>query len=349
MTVPIDLRSDTVTRPTPAMRTAMAEAEVGDDWYGDDPTVNLLQERCAEVTGKEAAVYVATGTMANEIAMHILVRSGHLVVCEATAHVASVEMSSAAVLSGIAYRGLHAPRGQLTADMVDEAIRPDPYKVRVVDLVALENTHQVGGGTVMPIDEMRSIRKVAQEAGVPVYIDGARIFNASAASGTPVHEYAAEADAMMFCLSKGLGAPIGSVLCGPASFVEEARRVKVLFGGAWRQAGVVAAAGLVALEEGPTRLHEDHENARRLAEAMADALPNAIDVDGVETNMVWVDTAAAGLAPLEVRGRLAEVGVLVNVIAGRVRLVTHRDVTAEDVEETIGAWRQVVASMTGAG
>jgi threonine aldolase len=346
---PIDLRSDTVTRPTAAMRKAMAEAEVGDDWYGDDPTVNRLQERCAEITGKEAAIYVATGTMANEIAMHIFVRSGHLVVCEATSHVASVEVSSAAVLSGIAYRGLHAPRGQLTAEMVGEALEPDPYKVRAVDLVSLENTHQVGGGTVMPIDEVRSIRKVAQDAGVPVYMDGARIFNASVASGTPVDEYAAETEAMMFCLSKGLGAPIGSVLCGPVPLIEEARRVKVLFGGAWRQAGVVAAAGLVALEEGPKRLHEDHENARRLASGFAEVLPEAVDLEGVETNMLWVDTRAAGFAPLDVRARLAERGVLVNVIAGRVRLVTHRDVTSADVEETIRVWRQVVASYADGG
>ena len=325
----------------------MAEAEVGDDWYGDDPTVNRLQERCAEATGKEAAVYVPTGTMANEIALHILVRSGHLVVCEATSHVSSVEVSSAAVLSGIAYRGLHAPRGQLTAEMVGEALQPDPYKVRVVDLVSLENTHQVGGGTVMPIDELRSIRKVAQEASVPVYLDGARIFNASVASGTPVDEYAAETDAMMFCLSKGLGAPIGSVLCGTASFIEEARRTKILFGGQWRQAGVVAAAGLIALEEGPGRLHEDHESARRLAEGIAETLPGVVDLEGVETNMVWVDTGSAGLAPFELRARLAERGVLVNAIAGRIRLVTHRDVTTDDVGETIRVWRQVVAAMHG--
>jgi len=325
------------------MRKAMAEAEVGDDWYGDDPTVNRLQERCAEITGKEAAIYVPTGTMANEIAMHIFVRSGHLVVCEATSHVASVEVSSAAVLSGIAYRGLHAPRGQLTAEMVGEALQPDPYKVRAVDLVALENTHQVGGGTVMPIDEARSIRKIAQEAGVPVYMDGARIFNASVASGTPVHEFAAEAEAMMFCLSKGLGAPIGSVLCGPAPFIEEARRAKVLFGGAWRQAGVVAAAGLVALEDGPKRLHEDHQNARRLAQGIAEASPAAIDLGGVETNMVWIDTRAVGLVPLDVRSALAERGVLANVIAGRVRFVTHRDVTSDDVKETIRVWGLVVA------
>jgi threonine aldolase len=199
----------------------------------------------------------------------------------------------------------------------------------------------------MPIDEVRSIRKVAQEAGVPVYMDGARIFNASVAGGTPVDEYAAETDAMMFCLSKGLGAPIGSVLCGPAPFIEEARRVKVLFGGAWRQAGVVAAAGLIALEEGPKRLHEDHENARRLAEGIAENLPGAVDLEGVETNMVWVDTGPAGLSPFELRARLAERGVLVNAIAGRIRLVTHRDVTTDDVGETMRVWRQVIAATSG--
>jgi threonine aldolase len=349
MAAPIDLRSDTVTRPTPAMRKAMAEAEVGDDWYGDDPTVNRLQERCADITGKEAAIYVPTGTMANEIALHQFVRSGHLVLCEASAHVASVEISSAAVLSGIAYQGIHAPRGQVTAEMVDEALQPDPYEVRVVDLVSLENTHQRGGGTVMPIDELRSIRKVANEAGVPLYMDGARIFNASVASGTPVGEYAAETDAMMFCLSKGLGAPIGSVLCGAAPFIKEARRTKILFGGQWRQAGVVAAAGLVALEEGPKRLHEDHANARRLAEAIGELLPGTVDVDGVETNMVWIDPVRAGLSAIELRDRLRESGVLSNAIGGRIRLVTHRDVTAEDVEGTIGVWRQVVAEMLPEG
>src|SRR6266498_505632 len=190
----IDLRSDTVTKPTEAMRRAMAEADVGDDWYGDDPTVNRLEERSAQITGMEAACYVATGTMANEIAMHIFVRSGHLVACEATSHVCGVEVSSAAAMSGIAFARIEAPRGQLTSDMVAEALQPDPYDVEVVDLLSLENTHQVGGGTVMPMDELRAIRKVAVEAVVPVYLDGARIFNASVASGTPVGDYTAEVD-----------------------------------------------------------------------------------------------------------------------------------------------------------
>jgi threonine aldolase len=337
----VDLRSDTVTKPTDAMRKAMAEAEVGDDWYGDDPTVNRLQDACAEVTGKEAAVYVPTGTMANEIAMHIWCRSGRLVACEATAHVAGVEVSSAAVLSGIAFRAVAAHRGQLTSEMVADALEPDPYDVEVVDLLSLENTHQVGGGSVMNIDELRSIRKVANEAEVPVYLDGARIFNASAVSGTPVADYAAEVDGLMFCLSKSLGAPIGSVLCGTKDFAVEARRLKILFGGAWRQAGIMAAAGLIALEEGPKRLPEDHANARRLAEAVADATPAALDPTAFETNMLFADASALGMKPLEVLDRLRQEGVLATVVAGKVRLVTHRDVTTHDVDRAAEAWRRL--------
>jgi threonine aldolase len=338
---PIDLRSDTVTRPTEAMRRAMAEAEVGDDWYGDDPTVNRLEERSAEVTGKEAACYVATGTMANEIAMHVFVRSGHLVACEATSHVCGVEVSSAAAMSGIAFAQIEAPRGQLTEEMVAEALQPDPYDVEVIDLLSLENTHQVGGGTVIPVDALRAIRKVAEEAGVPVYLDGARIFNAAAASGTPVGEYTVEAEAVMFSLSKGLGAPIGSVLCGSAEFIREARRAKILFGGAWRQAGIMAAAGLIALEEGPKRLHDDHVNARRLADGIASETSDVLDPTSVETNIVFADTRAIGIPPFEMLERLRAAGVLANVVAGRIRLVTHRDVTADQIEEAIQVWRAV--------
>jgi threonine aldolase len=342
MSGPIDLRSDTVTRPTEAMRRAMVEAEVGDDWYGDDPTVNRLQDRCAEITGKDAAVYVATGTMANEIALHVFVRTGHFVACEGTSHVAGVEVASAAAMSGVAFARISAPRGLLSADLVAATLEPDPYDMDVIDLVSLENTHQVGGGTVMPVEEARAIRKVAADAGVPVYLDGARIFNASVASETPVGEFAAEAEAMMFCLSKGLGAPIGSVLCGPKEFIREARRAKTLYGGAWRQAGIMAAAGLVAVEEGPKRLHEDHLNARRLAEGIAEASPGAIDPSTVETNMVFADTSPLGYRPWDVLHALRDLGVLANEVAGKVRLVTHRDVTSQDIGEAIEAWRRVV-------
>jgi len=343
---PIDLRSDTVTKPSDAMRRAMATAEVGDDWYGDDPTVNRLQDRAAEITGKEAALFVPTGTMANQIGLRSFVSgAGHLVVCEALAHVGTMEMTTSAVLSGIVYRRIETADGRLTSDAVASALESDTfYDLEMVDLLAVENTHGASGGTVLPIEELRAIRKVAADRGVPVYLDGARIFNASAASGIDVAEYAAEVDALMFCVSKGLGAPIGSLLCGSRELVREGRRMKILFGGAWRQAGIVAAAGLIALEEGPKRLQEDHERARRLAEGVAEALPGAVKPDAVETNMVYVEPRAAGFPDaLALLDRLRDAGVLATLIGDRVRMVTHLDVTDADVEETVSAWRSIAA------
>ena len=337
----IDLRSDTVTRPSPAMRKAMAEAEVGDDVFGDDPTVNRLQDRVAEVTGKDAALYTVTGTMANQTALRTFVHGGHEVVAEATTHVITVEKNSAASLSGITYRPITAERGILTPEQVAAALQPDALDIRVVDLVAVENTHQVGGGSVLPLDNLRGIRKVTQEAGVPLYMDGARIWNASVASGVDVAEYAGEVDALMFCFSKGLGAPIGSILCGPADFIHEARRNRLQLTGAWRQAGVIAAAALVALEEGPGRLHEDHANARRLAEGIAEVAPAAVRPEHVETNIVFVDPAPYSSTAGELAGRLKEEGVLVTQVAGKVRMLTHVDVSADDVEKAIGAWRRL--------
>jgi threonine aldolase len=338
----IDLRSDTVTRPSPAMRKAMADAEVGDDVFDDDPTVHRLQERAAEVTGKEAALYTVTGTMANQTALRTFVRTGHEVVAEATAHVITVERNSAAALSGITYRPIAGARGVITGEQVAEALRPDPLDVRVADLVAVEYTHQVGGGTVFPLGTLREVRSVTREAGLPLYMDGARIWNASVASDVPVREYAAEVDAMMFCFSKGLGAPIGSILCGPEGFIREARRVRLQLTGAWRQAGVIAAAALVALEEGPKRLHEDHANARRLAEGIADAAPGSVDPETVETNIVFVDPAPFGGTAPDVVARLRDEGVLATIVAGKVRMLPHVDVSADDVEKAIAAFRRLV-------
>lgn len=341
----VDLRSDTVTTPSPAMRRAMADAEVGDDWFGDDPTVNRLQERAAEVVGKEAALYVPTGTMANQIGLRLHFRgTGHLVLAEATAHVSTTEVMSSAALSGMAFRGLRGDRrGQITPEQVQEALAPDPEDVEIVDIVAVEDTHGHAGGRVTAMDDLRGIAKVAREHDLPVHLDGARIFNAAVASGVPVTEIAAEADTLMFCVSKALGAPIGSLVCGPAALMREARRMKILFGGAWRQAGVVAAAGLVALEEGPNRLHEDHERARRLAEGVASVLPGAIDPADVETNMVFVDTEAVGLDALEAIGRLRDLGVGATYVSRRVRMVTHVDIDDEDVRTALAAWRTVAA------
>jgi threonine aldolase len=342
----IDLRSDTVTRPSPAMRKAMADAEVGDDIFGDDPTVNSLQERVAELTGKDAALYTVTGTMANQTALRVFCHQGHEVIAEAAAHVITVEKISAATLSGVTYRPIVGDRGRLSAEQVEQALRPDadPLRLRVVDLVAVENTHQVGGGTVLPLETLREIRKVAADAGLPLYMDGARIFNASAASGVDVSEYASEVDAMMFCFSKGLGAPIGSILCGPADFIEEARRVRVQFAGGWRQAGVIAAAAHVALDEGPGRLHEDHANARRLAEGVAGVAPDALDPELIETNIVFADPSPLGLSAAEMAERLRAEGVLVSLVAGKVRMLTHRDVSTVDIDQAIAAWKRIAAA-----
>ncbi len=323
------------------MRRAMAEAEVGDDVFGDDPTVNRLQERAAEVTGKEAALYTVTGTMANQTALRTFVRHGHEVVAEATAHVITVEKISAATLSGITYRPVSAERGLMTPEQVEEALRPDPLDSRVVDLVAVENTHQIGGGSVLPLDTLRGIRRVTREAGLPLYMDGARIWNASVASGVPVREYAAEVDALMFCFSKGLGAPIGSVLCGPTEFIREARRNRLQLTGGWRQAGVIAAAALVALEEGPKRLDQDHAHARRLAEGVADAVPGSLKPEDAETNIVFAHPSPLGMTAAEAAERLRGEGVLVTIVAGKVRMLTHVDVSAADIETAIEAWRRI--------
>lgn len=341
MDAPIDLRSDTVSKPSARMRAAMAAAEVGDDWFGDDPTVNLLQDRTAELTGKEAALYLPTGTMCTQVAMHALARSGHLVACEASAHAGRTEASSAAVLSGIAFRYITAPsRGLLTAAQVAQALRPDPYDVSVVDLVTIENTHQVGGGSVMTVGTVEEIAAACAEGGVPLYLDGARIFNACVVTGAAVADYAAPVSALMFCLSKGLGAPIGSMLAGDREFIREARRLKVVFGGAWRQAGIMAAAGLIALEEGPARLHQDHANARRLAEGIAELFPGSVDPRAIDTNIVFADTSATGLDAGQWRERLASEGVLVTLVGGRVRMLTHVGIESADVDAALAAWRR---------
>lgn len=340
----VDLRSDTVTTPSEAMRRAMASAEVGDDWFGDDPTVNRLQERAAEILGKEAALFVPTGTMANQICLRLHFRGGgHLVIAEASAHVASTEVMSSAVLSGIAFKAITGDRrGRISAEQVRDALEPDePYDVEVVDLVSVEDTHGHAGGRVMALDDLRAIHKVAEEAGLPVHLDGARIFNAAVASGVDVAEIAAEADTVMFCVSKGLGAPVGSLVCGRVEQIREARRLKILFGGAWRQAGILAAAGLVALDDGPQRLHEDHERARRLAEGVADAAAGSVDPADVETNMVYADTEPIGMSPLEAIERLEAGGVGGTLVSGKVRMVTHVDISDGDVELAVEAWRRL--------
>ena len=323
----------------------MATADVGDDWYSDDPTVNHLQDRAAELTGTDAALFLPTGTLCNQIALHAYVRSGHLAVCETSAHIGRTEVSSSAVLSGVAFSYVTAPeRGLVTGTQVAAALAPDPYDVAVVDLVTVENTHQVGGGSVLSVTGVRDIAAVCHDAGVPLYLDGARIFNACTVAGVPVAEYASQVSSLMFCLSKGLGAPIGSILAGDGDFIAEARRLKVTFGAAWRQAGILAAAGLIALEDGPKRLAEDHDNARVLAEGVAELLPGSIEPELVETNIVFIDVSGSGSDAGQWRDLLAAEGLLVTMLGGRVRMLTHVGIGRPEIEAALGAWRRAAAA-----
>jgi threonine aldolase len=329
----IDLRSDTVTRPTPAMREAMASAEVGDDVYGEDPTVNRLEEEAAARFGKEAAIFVPTGTMGNQIAIRLHTQHGQEVIVEARSHILDWEMAMTAAFSGCQARTVAAERGILTWDHVRQAIGAKIYYRAQTGLICLENTHNMAGGTVTPLPVMREIWNGAREAGLPVHLDGARVFNAAAALGIGVAELTGGFDTVMFCLSKGLGAPLGSMLVGSREAIDKARIHRKALGGGMRQAGVVAAAGLIALNDMTARLVDDHANARLLADAIA-AQPSAeIDLDAVQTNIVILKLrdggdAAAFIAALKQKGVLAS-----SIGPSAVRFVTHYDVDRKACEE----------------
>jgi threonine aldolase len=340
----VDLRSDTVTRPTPEMRRAMADAEVGDDVFGDDPTVNALQEQAADVLGREAGLFVPTGSMGNAVSFGVLARPGDEVVCEASAHFLHFEGGSVAAHLGLVARPLPGKRGVLGADLVAAALRPGNEHNPRSAVVAIENTHNSAGGSVFPIDEARAITKVCREREVAVHLDGARIFNAQVAAGVPAREWAACADTVTFCFSKGLGAPVGSMVCADASTVAAARRLRKRMGGGMRQVGVLAAAARVALETGVERLAEDHANARRLAHALADLDPEAVDPGTVETNMVYLDLRPWRRTAPEVSDALRAEGVLTLGFPGHsMRLVTHRDVSSDDLDRALAALRKVLA------
>lgn len=340
----IDLRSDTVTKPTPEMRRAMMEAEVGDDVYGEDPTVNRLETRAAEVAGKEAALFVPTGTMGNTIAVKLLTEHGQEVICEARAHLLDWELSMTAWFSGCLVRPIAAEDGILSWEEVRRAIKPAGPHWAPTGMVALENTHNMAGGTVYPQATVREICDGAHGMGLKIHMDGARIFNAAAALGIPVREVAAPADTVMFCLSKALGAPAGSILAGPAALIAKGRLYRKRLGGGMRQAGVLAAAGLIALEETPKRLFDDHCNARFLAEGLARVPGIAVDPARVATNIVVFDVSGTGRAPAEISSRLKERRVLVNGINPRqMRAVTHYDVDRRQCAEALEALAEAVA------
>jgi threonine aldolase len=328
----IDLRSDTVTRPTPAMRRAMAEAEVGDDVYGEDPTVNRLQRRAAEIIGKEAALFVPSGTMGNTIGVKLHTNHGQEVICEARSHVFSYELAMMAWFSGCLARPIPAQDGILTWESIRPEIRPLHGHHAPTGLIEIENTHNMAGGSVYPLETLHEICDSAHDLGLNVHLDGARIFNAAAFLGCPAREIAAKADTVMFCLSKGLGAPVGSLLAGTREDIARARLYRKRLGGGMRQVGVLAAAGLIALEEMPARLHEDHHNARFLADALAH-IPGITVVHEVQTNIVIFDVAGTGLTGAEMSARLKAQGVLINALRDtRMRLVTHFDVSRADCE-----------------
>lgn len=338
----IDLRSDTVTKPTAEMRQAMAEAEVGDDVYGEDPTINHLEARAAEIFGREAAIFVPSGTMGNSIAVKIHTRPGQEVICEERSHVLNYEMAMMAHFSGCLARPIAGEDGVLTWAQIKRKIAPSIYYYAQTGLVCLENTHNMAGGTVYPQEVADEICDQAHEAGLPVHLDGARIFNAAAAVGKPVKEITRKFDSVMFCLSKGLGAPVGSLLVGSRKFIDLARIYRKSLGGGMRQAGILAAAGLIALERHPLRLSEDHANARFLAEGLAQVPGIKIDAAKVRTNILIFDIGGTGMLAAEFSRKLADRGVLAGgVTPETVRFVTHMDVDRDGCARALETVREI--------
>lgn len=338
----IDLRSDTVTRPNEKMRRAMAEAEVGDDVFAEDPTVNRLQERAAEIFGKEAGLYVPSGSMGNLCALMTLAPRGTEVIVERKSHIYNYEMGSVSALAGLLPRIVDGTDGILDPADVEAAIHPQGGHLTPTSLVCVENTHNMAGGTVYTVEQCRALADVAHRNGLKAHLDGARVFNAATALGTTVKEIAAPFDTASFCFSKGLGAPIGSMLVGPQKTINEARVHRKRLGGGMRQVGVVAAAAMVSLEDSPARLHEDHENAAYLAREIA-VMGLGIDPEKVRTNIVIFDVSETGMHALQFLQKLRQAGVLaVPTGAFQIRMVTHCDVNRTDCERAIEALRQVV-------
>ncbi len=339
----IDLRSDTVTRPTPAMRKAISEAEVGDDVFGEDPTVNLLQERIAQMLGKEAALFVPSGTMANQLAIKTHTQPGDEVIIETTSHPYNFEGGGGAVLSGVQFHCLKGVRGILDASQIEDAIRPDDHHFPVTRLICLENTHNRGGGSIYPLNKMAEIYRLAHLKNLSVHLDGARLWNASVATGIALREYAQWADSVSVCLSKGLGTPIGSLVAGSKGFIDRAHRFRKMFGGGMRQVGIIAAAGLYALDHHLDRLKEDHQNAKRLAVGLKEVKGVSLDPKHVETNIVIFDVTETGKTALQVAEAMRGRNILIHPFGKtQIRLVTHLDVTGEDIEVALKVFEEVL-------
>jgi threonine aldolase len=340
----IDLRSDTVTKPSKKMRAAMADAEVGDDVYGEDPTVNRLEERSAEIFDKQAALFVPTGTMGNTIAIKLHTNHGEEVLCEARSHILDWELSMMAWFAGCVARAVPTEDGVMSWNQIENTLRPPGPHNAPTTLIALENTHNMSGGTLYPQQTIDEICAKAHDRGLKVHVDGARVFNASVATNTPVSRMVRDADSVMFCLSKGLGAPVGSLLVGTAEAIARARLFRKRLGGGMRQAGVLAAAGLIALEESPARLHQDHQNARYLAERLSQLPGIVVHPSRVSTNIVIFDISGLGLSTPQFSRELKARGVLANGISPtQMRIVTHLDVSREQCEQAAEVLAEVTA------
>jgi threonine aldolase len=345
----VDLRSDTMTLPTPEMREAMARAEVGDDVWGEDPTVRRLEATAAARLGKEAGLLVTSGTMGNLVSVVAHTQPGQEVVLDVDSHIYNYEVAGGTIVGNVQMRPVKTERGFLGPEQVQEALRPANIHVPATGLVCLENTHNRHGGTCCTPEEIAAVAAVAHAAGVPVHVDGARLFNAAVALKRDPREFAAPVDSVTFCLSKGLAAPVGSVVCGSAAFVERARRIRKMLGGGMRQAGILAAAGLIALERMVDRLAEDHANARALAEALATMPGLGVDLAGAQTNIVIVriergDRAFSAAATAELVKGCAARKVKVHAMGPTaIRCVTHKDVDAEDIRRAVDAFRELTA------
>lgn len=332
----VDLRSDTLTKPSPEMREIMAGAQVGDDVYLEDPTVNKLQKMAAELTGHEDSLYFPSGCMANQVAIKIHTHHGQEVICEALGHVYNYEMATMAAISGVLARPVPGDNGFLTKELVAANIRPREYHRAQTGLICLENTHNLQGGRVHPAGQVKEIIEYAHSMDLPVHLDGARVFNAAIASGVAVKELTASYDSVMFCLSKGLGAPIGSMLCGSKTFVDQARIMRKLFGGGMRQVGILAEAGIYALENNVERLADDHRRAKILASKLNEIPFVSIAEDQVETNILVFEIDDQVMNAFDFAASLKEEGVICGPFSNKVvRMVTHLDISDDDIEYTL--------------
>jgi len=340
----VDLRSDTLTRPTAAMSKAMADADVGDDVFGEDPTVNKLEEMAAGRMGKEAALFVASGTMGNLVSLLAHCARGEEIILGSFAHTFYFEQGGSAAVGGIHPRTLpNQPDGTLTLSDIEGAIRPDNVHFPRTRLIVLENTHNLCGGHPLDIDYMRAVGDIARHHGLKIHVDGARFFNAAVALDVPAAKLAADADSVSFCLSKGLGAPVGSVVCGNRDFISEARRARKVLGGGMRQAGVLAAAGIVALNQMVERLADDHANARKLAEGLAQMPGISIDPSQIHTNIVYFEVDRRDMTVAELVKRLDDSGArMLPVGPGRIRAVTHYHISSGDVDYVLGVFAKVL-------